>query len=181
MEQWKDIKGFEGYYQVSNKGNVRSLDRIITCKNGSKRNRKGKMIKPGIETCGYSFVQLSNGEKSIYARVHRLVADAFIENKDSKPQVNHIDGNKQNNDVSNLEYCTHSENMLHAYKNNLRKRIFPVEMLDKDSGKVLRSFESISEAQKYFGNSKGSSISHCVHHKKRITAYGYKWRLKESI
>lgn len=114
MEQWVDIKGFDGKYQVSNTGKVRSLcykkPRILSQYNtGKYRNYKEvKLYKGGRGT--------DDGYK-----VHRLVAEAFIPNPDNKPQVNHIDGNTFNNDVSNLEWVTNSENQKHAWDNGLHK------------------------------------------------------------
>lgn len=107
QELWKDIKDFEGLYQISNFGNVRSL---ITNK-----NIKFNKVK------GYLYVHLYNNSKRKSIRVNRLVAQAFIPNPDNKPQVNHIDGDKLNNRVDNLEWVTREENMQHAIKNSLRK------------------------------------------------------------
>lgn len=117
-EIWKDIEGYEGIYQVSNFGRVKSLGRVIDTKNG-RTTVKGVIMSP----CGkpYLFVYLNKNHKSKYHAVHRLVAQAFIPNLENKPQVNHIDGNKTNNAVSNLEWVTQSENMLHAYRIGLEK------------------------------------------------------------
>lgn len=175
MEIWKDIKGFEGLYQVSNMGAVKSVDRVIIEKNNRKVNRKGKLLKEGRETCGYSFVSLNYCGVRKYARVHRLVAEAFLDNPYNKPQINHIDGNKQNNKVTNLEYCTKSENMFHAYKMGLRNRVFPVEMLDKETGEAIKRFSSTAEAVRYLGCTTHSAINNCLHGRNK-TAYGYKWR-----
>lgn len=103
MEIFKDIQGLEGQYQISNLGNVKSL----------KRN---KLLKPDVADKGYKRVSLSNDGKVTRYLIHRLVAEAFIDNPDNKPFINHKDNNPRNNHVSNLEWCTHSENMIHAHK-----------------------------------------------------------------
>lgn len=114
MEEWVDIKGFNGKYQVSNTGKVRSLcyknPRILsTGKTGKYRNYLEVKLYKGGRGTGKNY------------KVHRLVAEAFLPNPDNKPQVNHIDGNTFNNDVSNLEWATDSENQKHAWDNGLHK------------------------------------------------------------
>lgn len=112
-EIWKDIKGFEGWYQVSNLGNVRRIAPV----NGSPRC---KNIKPWINSRGYSYVTLNVHCKKTMFRLHRLVAEHFIPNNSNiRTDINHIDGNKQNNSVDNLEWCTKSENMKHAIRMGL--------------------------------------------------------------
>ena len=119
-EVWKDIKGYEGMYQVSNLGRVRSLNRIITNKN-KKYEIKGKIISNSTSKLGYKKVTLqSNGERKTF-QVHRLVAQTFINNPNDKPQVNHIDGDKANNQVHNLEWVTSSENITHAFAIGLKQ------------------------------------------------------------
>lgn len=119
MEIWKDILGFENYYQISNFGNVRSKDRLVKSKNNSFAKKIGKIKKAAI-TNGYKTVLLSkeNTEKGI--GIHRLVALHFIPNPLNKKEVNHIDDNKLNNDLSNLEWATSSENSKHSYDNGLQ-------------------------------------------------------------
>lgn len=117
---WKDIKGYEGLYQVSDNGEVRSLDRHCT---GS-RNRllKGRTLKQTKTTTGYSKVELCKDGHAISKKVHRLVAIAFIQNPNNLPCVNHIDNNPSNNNASNLEWCTQAENVLHAVSIGARKK-----------------------------------------------------------
>jgi hypothetical protein len=121
MENWKDIKGFEGAYQVSDLGNIRSLDRFIKYSNGKIVFAAGRAIKPYV--CNtYLCVKLHRNEKMTFAQIHQEVAKAFIPNPDNKPQVNHEDGNKKNNAVSNLSWMTQPENIAHASRMGLLKR-----------------------------------------------------------
>lgn len=117
MEVWKDIEGYEGIYQVSNTGRVRSLDRL----NSIGQNRKGKILKEKVHTNGYHFVTLYKNKTRREKLIHRIVAETFLENKGNKRVVNHIDGVKTNNNVSNLEWATHKENSVHAVKTGLMK------------------------------------------------------------
>ena len=124
-EIWKDIKGYEGLYQVSNLGRVKALDRY-KINNGGKHLVKEHIMKPNTHgTCDYHRVGLidNNGTRK-YHTIHKLVATAFIENNNNHKEINHKDGNKQNNSVENLEWVTPSENILHAYRTGLivRKR-----------------------------------------------------------
>jgi hypothetical protein len=123
MEEWRDIKNYEGLYQVSNLGNVKSVARII--KSLSNPNwrylKKERILKPTNDR-GYLRVILQNNSKNYpFVGIHRLVAKAFLSNSLNKPCVNHIDGNPSNNNVSNLEWCTYGENLLHAYNILARK------------------------------------------------------------
>lgn len=124
MEVWADIKGFEGYYQISSYGRVRSLDRYVPDCFGSKRIAKGQILKPYKTPKGYMKITLYKDSKKVYrkCRVHRLVAETFLDNKDNLPEVNHKDGNKANNNLSNLEWCTQKENLEHARAMMARKK-----------------------------------------------------------
>lgn len=108
---WRDIEGFEGYYQVSNTGLVRSLDRRIVYKNGQANIHKGRVIKHKINNKGYHRVSLSKNNEWKEYLVHRLVAKAFLPNENNLPQVNHKDCNTHNNEVENLEWCTMQYNL----------------------------------------------------------------------
>lgn len=117
-EIWKDIKGYEGLYKISNLGNVLRCKKIKIDKKRRKRTFEDLILKVNIDKNGYKYVNLYNKNKQAY-KIHRLVAQAFIPNQENKPQVNHIDGNKENNRVNNLEWVTRKENIRHAYKNEL--------------------------------------------------------------
>lgn len=123
QEIWKDVKNYEGLYEISNLGNVRSLDKIINGANQFgckyKNRKKGKILKQHINKQGYKKVILVNNNKAKNFQVHRLVAEAFLPNPSNLPQVNHKDENKQNNCVENLEWCNSSYNINYGNRNNL--------------------------------------------------------------
>ena len=111
MVEWRPIEGYEGLYEVSNTGQVRSFDRYVKYSNGRIHLHKGKVLSPSIRYDGYLVVLLSyNGKHKMFS-VHRLVAEAFIPNPDNLPQVNHKDEDKTNNSVENLEWCDNKYNM----------------------------------------------------------------------
>lgn len=111
-EIWKDIRGYEGLYQVSNFGRVKSF---------YGRTKEEIILSKSVDNKGYCRVILYKNNKPQLKLIHRLVAIEFINNIDNKPQINHINGIKSDNKVSNLEWCTGSENMIHAYKIGLEK------------------------------------------------------------
>lgn len=128
MEEWKTIYNFENY-EVSNYGNVRRKECIIIYKNGYNASYKEKYLKKEINRKMYERVTLSKGSITERFQVHRLVAIYFIENPEQKPCVNHIDGNGLNNNVSNLEWCTYSENEKHSY--DILGKINPIRKLSE--------------------------------------------------
>ena len=182
-EIWKDINGYEGYYQVSNTGKVRKI-------NGNTYNYskpKVFMLKQVDNGRGYMKVFLHRDNKCKQPLVHRLVAEAFIQNPEGKPHINHKDGIKTNNAVGNLEWCTRSENMLHAFKTGLahapaegkfgsdNPKSIPVLMIDKETNTVVMRFGSLIDAAHYVGAEKSSHIVSCCKGRLR-SSYGYKWR-----
>lgn len=120
-EIWKDIKDYEGLYQVSNLGRVKSMDRIITRKDGISQFRKGIIKIPKINSDGYHTVTLSKNGNNKTLGIHILVARHYISNPENKSEVNHIDFNRKNNRVDNLEWCTHQENIQHSSNNGRYK------------------------------------------------------------
>ena len=154
MEIWKDIQGYEGLYQVSNYGNVKSLNYRMT--------GKERILKSGKTVNGYLAVDLCKNGKRKHSLIHRLVAQAFLENPNNYPQVNHKDENKQNNHVSNLEFCTSFYNMNYGTRNEGSKKIISETMKGKFAGekhplsrKVMTNtgeiFTTVKEAAEWSG------------------------------
>jgi hypothetical protein len=119
MEVWKDVAGYEGLYQVSNEGQVKSLARTIVRSDGQNKTIEEKVLKSGMSSKGYLQINLCRNGKQKTVKIHRLVAETFIPNPKNKPEVNHKDGKKGNNLFSNLEWATPSENIRHAYHTGL--------------------------------------------------------------
>ena len=140
METWKDIKGFEGLYQISDYGRVKSLSRKC-----GRVIRKEKLLTIHMTKDGYPKVRLQHGEEDKTARVHRLVAETFIPNPNGYETVNHIDGNKLNCHVSNLEWCNRSEQMYHAYKLGLKP-----SMMGTDNAQAKLTEEQVREIKRLY-------------------------------
>ena len=119
MAVFKDVIGYEDEYEISSDGIVKSKDRLCIDSLGRKRFRKGKVLHPDIAQNGYYRITLSKNGKRKQVYLHRLLAEHFIDNPNDLPQINHKDGNKLNNNINNLEWCTVQENTIHAYKNGL--------------------------------------------------------------
>lgn len=162
-KEWKDIKNYEGVYQINNIGQVKSLKRNI-------------ILKPKINRQGYYEYQLyKKGEKSTTISAHRLVAIHFIPNPFNLPVVNHIDGDKTNNKVENLEWCTYSHNNKHAYDTGLNKTKSVIKMDMNEN--FIKKYKSIKEACLDIGmatSSSGNIIKVCKGEKE--SSGGFKWK-----
>lgn len=185
-EIWKDIQNYEGYYQISNLGNVKSLHYGSKVNNPNWDKLPSHLLKQKVSTSGYLRVELYKQKSRKCFYVHRLVASMFIPNPLNKPEVNHIDGNKLNNCVDNLEWTTISENQIHAIKNGLRKSSpmlgkighlspcsKPVIQYDLQ-GNFIKLWLCGSDAARNLSMS-ATSISLCATNKHK-TANGYIWR-----
>lgn len=152
-EIWKDIEGYDGRYQVSNLGNVRSVDHVVKVVRYVKY--KGKAIKPFTDKDGYKCVRLGS---SCHKKVHRLVANAFINNPNGYNQVNHIDLDKSNNDYKNLEWCTCTHNIKHSYSKNkdrgrggakFGKNPNSRAICQYEGSNLIREYDSISRVREF--------------------------------
>ena len=159
MEVWKDVVDYDGHYKVSNLGRV--------------KNKYGLILKHCVNKCGYSQVRLSNHSKQKSHLVHRLVAIHYINNYQNKYSVNHIDGNKYNNKIDNLEWATMKENVEHAYIIGTRNNGVKIELTDKLNGTILL-FRSQNKANTFMGFSRGY-LTTCFKNKKEENKL-WKWR-----
>lgn len=176
-EIWKPVKDFEGYYEISNFGRVKSLEKFNSIR-GKDRTigymRKERILKHTIVSGGYLQVKLFKDTKYKNCHIHRLVAEAFIDNPLNKPFVNHLDCDRSNNYYKNLEWCTQKENINYAQKvnstyNNRNKKVKQYD----NKNNLINVYNSISEASRNTGITI-ASISYCAN-KKRKTGGGYIW------
>lgn len=168
-EKWIDIKGYEGIYQVSNLGNIRQIRKRNNAYNCYYKTER--LMKLQKTRKGYLRIQLNNDiEKRKTFAVHRLVAEAFIPNPDNLPQINHIDENKENNNVNNLEWCDNKYNANYGRRNESHKK----KIIQKDlDGKIIKIWDSIADIERNM-NIKSSNIS-AICKGLRKTAKGYRW------
>lgn len=175
-EIWKDIKGFEGIYQVSNLGNVKSLN--------YRNTKEEKMLTPKKNNSGYLWLELTNNKKKSCLLIHRIVALEFIPNLNNLPIVNHKDENPMNNCVDNLEWCTALQNVRYSIdlhpertrgrKGTRRPHKYTQNVIQKTlDGKIVKEYDCTADVAIDNKFNQWSIIQCCTG--KRNTAYGYKW------
>ena len=188
-EIWKDINSYNNY-QVSNLGRIKSKERYVNTAYGAKRKIKEKILKPILDSRGYYVICLYNKNgKSTPKTIHRLVGNAYIENINDYPIINHINGIKTDNRVENLEWCTQSHNVKEAYRlglekpqltnlgkfGNKNKKSRKIKQIDIETGKIINIFYGVCEAERKTGIN-FRNIDLCLKNK-RNKAGGYKWEL----
>lgn len=185
-ELWKQVVGYEGVYEVSNLGRIKSLAREWKWGNGAIRKRGDLIMSPGINSSGYPTVNLIVDGKVSNKVLHRLVAKAFIQNPLQKPEVNHKNGIKTDATLNNLEWCTREENQQHAYATDLHvrtkeicregcKKRFSKPVLQMSAqGELIKEWLSEADAARALGIFQ-ANINKCVHDIAR-TAGGFIWR-----
>ncbi len=184
-EVWRDIAGYEGLYQVSNLGRVRSLDRDIEWHDGSTHHIKGRILKQCLDKAGYHVVGFNKKHILKTHRVHRLVAMAFLPNPDNLPQVDHISGCKEDNSKDNLRWVSARENVLNPntfgqHIENVKKgsEACKKKVFQLLNGRIVGKFCSIADAGRVVGrkgHNGSSSISSALRGKTK-SAYGYQWK-----
>lgn len=177
-EEWRDVVGYEGLYQVSDQGRVKSLERKVRHWRGGERIQKERILKQNAVYGGYLIVRLSDGGKSKTLKVHRLVCEAFHDNPDNKSDVNHINEDKTDNRSCNLEWCTRKENCNHGTRNErmAKTQSKPVGQYTLD-GELVKIWPSAIEVQRQTGFAQGN-IWHAANGKYK-QAYGFRWKYAE--
>ncbi|MHB8871721.1 MAG: NUMOD4 domain-containing protein [Candidatus Doudnabacteria bacterium] len=187
-EIWKDIVGYEGRYQISNRANVKSLKIRLRVKGGAFRIKNEKILKPILGKRGYFVVFLWDNYVKKTANIHRLLMEHFVENPENKMCINHINGIKTDNRLENLEWATHTENNRHSWANGLNRsgnigktgynsiRGIPVEQYSLD-GVLIAEFGSGLEAKRETGVADLGINLVCSG--KKLSAGGFIWKRKQ--
>lgn len=185
-EIWKQISGYEGIYEVSNLGRIKSCDKIVDDDYCGKRRFRSRVRRQSKNNSGYYQVGLSKNNKVKKFLVHRLVCEAFCENPDNKPEVNHINEIKADNRACNLEWCTRRENLNFGTRNERAGKASgmtrgkPIQQFTQN-GEFVAEYWSAREASRQTGISQGN-ISNCANGSRRNShAGGYIWKYKEEI
>lgn len=170
MREWRPVPGYEGLYEVSNDGMVKSLEKYTQ---GRKhRLLPERIMKQWRNQFVYFIVALTKDRKTSYKRVHRLVAQAFIPNIEGKPYINHIDGNPGNNNVDNLEWCTQSENVQHTYDTGLHKKTIGV-LSKEDYEYIQRTYKPYKHSARKIADELGvneSTVYSALHGRQKYVA-----------
>lgn len=182
MEEWRDIKGFEDSYQVSSKGRVKSKDRMVKAAKGSLQMRKGQIITGTMMPNGYIVVGLWRDCKASQRYIHRLVAEAFIPQPKGLNEINHIDEDKTNNIVPNLEWCNHKYNLNYGSvkdkigKANRNGKFWSRRVGQYKDGILIATYPSSAEAERQTGICSSSIRKVCLGKPKFLSAGGFEWR-----
>lgn len=176
-EIWKDIAGYEGRYQISNLGRVKSLERRCRAKHYTRRVPE-KIYSPAVDAYGYFIVSLHLDGKKKTRTIHRLVAETFIPNPENLKEVNHKDENKQNNAVWNLEWCSTQYNSAYGTRVDRIKKTQSTPIIQCDmNGNEIREWFGMGEVSRQTGFDQGLISRVC--NGKGKSAYGYKWKFKQ--
>lgn len=176
-EEWRDVCGYEGRYEVSNLGRVRSLARLVNRQNWTSFQLPGRILRPRSTRKGYLIVALCRESKQKNFTVHRLVAKAFIPNPSDLPEVNHRNGDKTDNRVENLEWVTAAENVKHSITALGHKRDKPkYSVICLDTGRIYRSAREAAQAT----GCRYSGIT-AVCRGEKITHHGLRWTYREVL
>lgn len=170
-EVWKDVVGYEGLYQVSDKGRIKSLRREIIYKNGRIHTYEERILKVFKDEDGYNRINLTKTKTHKQYAIHRLVAEAFLPNPDNLPQVNHKDENPSNNNVENLEWCDSTYNINYGTrKDKIRKKVYQYSTNDV----LIAIFPSVEDCVKN-GYNHTCVVECCRKKKSRKTHKGFRW------
>ena len=189
IEEWRDVVGYEGLYQVSNTGLVKSVTRIIKHKLLGKKTVNERILKPFTNELGYSHVRLSRGNTQKHKLIHRLVGESFISNPDNLPCINHKDENPRNNNIENLEWCTvqynntygkHAERIKNTDYKAMKYLGTPYvrKIIQKTiDGEIIRVWESLTEAA-IQTKTQLSKICCCCRGRRNLSN-GFRWEYAE--